>query len=57
MGDMLDEMMSNELHARNCQVPLQRLGEGWYLFGTRRIFARIVMGKLTVRVGGGWMSV
>lgn len=31
-----------------------RLGEGWYLFGTRRVFARIVSGKLVLRVAGGW---
>jgi len=41
----------------HCTVPLERLGDGWYIFGTRRIFARIAAGKLAVRVGGGWMSI
>jgi hypothetical protein len=25
-----------------CQVPIKRLGNGYYLFGTRKIFAKIM---------------
>ena len=38
-------------------VPLQRLGEGQYMFGSRKIFAKIMNDKLVVRVGGGYMRI
>jgi len=56
-GDMLDEMLGRYINEANCQVPIKKLGDGWYLFGTRRIFARIQVGKLIIRVGGGWMKI
>jgi hypothetical protein len=37
-------------------VPIRRLGDGFYLFGTRKIFAKVLNNKLVVRVGGGFMS-
>lgn len=37
-------------------VPIRRLGEGFYLFGTRKIYAKVLNNKLVVRVGGGFMS-
>ena len=37
-------------------VPIRRIGEGFYLFGTRNIFAKVLNNKLVVRVGGGFMS-
>ena len=37
-------------------VPIRRIGEGFYLFGTRKIFAKVLNNKLVVRVGGGFMS-
>ena len=37
-------------------VPVRRLGDGFYLFGTREILARVLNNKLGVRVGGGFMS-
>jgi hypothetical protein len=38
-------------------VPIKRLGNGYYLFGTRKIFAKIMNGKLVIRVGGGYMII
>ena len=35
---------------------MRRLGEGFYLFGTRKIYAKVLNNKLVVRVGGGFMS-
>ena len=35
-------------------VPIRRIGEGFYLFGTRKIFAKVLNNKLVVRVGGGY---
>ena len=37
-------------------VPIRRIGEGFYLFGTRKIFAKVLNNKLVVRVGGEFMS-
>lgn len=54
-GDEVDEMLA--LYMQNCPVPVKRLGGGFYLFGTRKIFAKIMNGKLVVRVGGGYMFI
>ena len=35
---------------------MKRLGPGKYLFGTKSIMAKIINGKLVIRVGGGYMS-
>jgi hypothetical protein len=37
-------------------VPIKRLGEGFYMFGTRKIYAKVLNYKLVVRVGGGFSS-
>ena len=37
-------------------VPIRRLGGGFYLFGTRKIYAKVLNMKLVVRVGGGFMN-
>jgi Tfp pilus assembly protein PilN len=54
-GDEVDEMLA--LYMKDCPVPVKRLGNGFYLFGTRKIFAKIMNGKLVVRVGGGYMFI
>jgi hypothetical protein len=35
---------------------VKRLGPGKYLFGSKNIMAKIINGKLVIRVGGGYMS-
>jgi chromosome segregation ATPase len=54
-GDEVDEMLAKYLI--DCPVPVKRLGGGFYLFGTRKIYAKIMNGKLVVRVGGGYMMI
>uniref|UniRef100_A0A7S3FSI4 GAR domain-containing protein n=1 Tax=Strombidium rassoulzadegani TaxID=1082188 RepID=A0A7S3FSI4_9SPIT len=56
-GDMLDQMLSHYINQANCPVPIRKLGNGFYLFGTKRIFAKILNGKLVIRVGGGFMII
>lgn len=56
-GDSVDEMLAQFLSIANCRVPVIRLGGGFYLFGTRKIYAKIMNGKLVVRVGGGYMVI
>lgn len=41
----------------SCPVPIKRLGNGYYMFGTKKIFAKIMNGKLVIRVGGGFMVI
>jgi TfoX/Sxy family transcriptional regulator of competence genes len=41
----------------NCPVPIKRLGGGYYLFGTKKIYAKILNGRLVIRVGGGYMVI
>ena len=56
-GDMLDQMLNHYINLANCPVPIRKLGNGFYLFGTKKIFAKILNGKLVIRVGGGFMVI
>jgi hypothetical protein len=56
-GDAVDEQLAKYINMMQCQVPIKRLGNGYYLFGTRKIFAKIMNGKLVIRVGGGYMII
>lgn len=38
-------------------MPIRKLGDGYYLFGTRKIFAKILNGRLIIRVGGGFVVI
>ena len=38
-------------------MPINRVGNGVYMFGNRRIKATMQGGKLVIRVGGGFMVV
>lgn len=55
-GDLVDEMLAKYINSMEISVPIRRLGDGFYLFGTRRIYAKVMNSKLVVRVGGGYMS-
>ena len=39
------------------RVPIHRIKEKQYLFGTKKISAQIINKKLMIRVGGGFMSI
>ena len=54
-GDLVDEMLAK--YIQDCPVPVKRLGGGFYLFGTKKIYAKIMNGKLVIRVGGGYMVI
>jgi len=56
-GDDVDMLLAEAFQQFDCDVPLTRLGGGFYLFGTRKIYAKINRGKLIVRVGGGYMAI
>ena len=56
-GDLVDEMLARYINIANCPVPIKRLGGGFYLFGLKKIYAKIMNGKLVIRVGGGYMTI
>ena len=56
-GDRVDELMAHYLNEFHLDVPIQRLGDGNYMFGTRKIYAKIMNDKLVIRVGGGFMLI
>ena len=53
----MDEMLAQYINLKNCPVPVKRLGGGFYLFGLKKIYAKIMNGKLVIRVGGGYMII
>ena len=55
--DDVDAMLAEFIDIAGCPVPIKRLGGGYYYFGTKKIFAKIMNGKLVIRVGGGYMSI
>lgn len=56
-GDIIDELIAKYFNSLPKPMPVKRLGDGFYIFGTRKIFVKLVAGKLVVRVGGGFMSI
>ena len=54
---MVDELIAKYINDMQCPLPVKRLGDGYYLFGTKKIYAKIMNGKLVIRVGGGYMSI
>jgi hypothetical protein len=56
-GDEIDQMLADFLASFDCSVPIKKIGDGYYMFGTRKIYAKIMNGKLVIRVGGGYMII
>ncbi len=56
-GDPVDEMMAKYLNECEYYVPVKRQAEGQYMYGSKKIFAKIMNGKLIIRVGGGYMLI
>lgn len=56
-GDLVDEIMAKHFNGMQYALPIKRLGDGFYMFGTRKIYAKLMQGKVVVRVGGGFMSI
>jgi Growth-Arrest-Specific Protein 2 Domain len=53
-GDPVDEMMAMYINQCPFFVPIERLSEGNYFLGAKKIFAKIMNNKLIIRVGGGF---
>ena len=50
-------MLAHFVNTHNVYVPIKRLEEKVYLFGTKKIQCQIINGVLMIRVGGGYMSI
>lgn len=48
-------MMAKYLNEIDFHVPVERISEGNYILGSKKIYAKIMNGKLVIRVGGGFM--
>lgn len=55
-GDEVDEMFAAYINKNKLAIPVKRIDGGKYVFGSRNIMAKIINGKLVIRVGGGYMS-
>eukprot|EP01022_Parablepharisma_sp_SALTPOND_P036607 TRINITY_DN999_c0_g1_i13.p1 TRINITY_DN999_c0_g1~~TRINITY_DN999_c0_g1_i13.p1 ORF type:complete len:945 (+),score=193.94 TRINITY_DN999_c0_g1_i13:2164-4998(+) len=55
--DTVDQMLVQHMNKARCPVTLRKLGQGEYIFGTRKILAKIHNGKLAIRVGGGYLLI
>jgi hypothetical protein len=53
----VDALLADWLNNNACPVPIKRIGNGYYMFGTKKIFAKVINGKLVIRVGGGYMGI
>lgn len=38
-------------------LDIKRLGGGFYMCGDKKIYCKVMNGKLVVRVGGGYVSI
>ncbi len=50
-------MLAEILNRLGINLAIKRLGGGYYMFGTKKIYCKIINGKLVVRVGGGYMGI
>jgi chromosome segregation ATPase len=55
-GDIVDELLAQYINSMEFYLPIRRLGDGYYLFGTKKIYAKVLNNQLVVRVGGGYMN-
>ncbi|TNV73355.1 hypothetical protein FGO68_gene11072 [Halteria grandinella] len=56
-GDKVDELFAEYINRIGCPVPVKRLADAQYMFGTKKISAKIINGRLVIRVGGGYMGI
>jgi hypothetical protein len=53
---VVDEMLARYIDMSRIDLPISRIGNGNYMFGSKKIFAKVMNNKLVVRVGGGYMN-
>lgn len=55
-GDVVDEMFAGHLNKAKLEIEVQRISASNYMFGTKKILAKIINDRLVIRVGGGYMN-
>ena len=53
-GDEADMLLAEFLQEQDGHLEVVRIGPGKYMFGSKKISAKVMNGKLFVRVGGGY---
>ena len=56
-GDQVDQMLAMYINQTGIQLPITRLGQGFYMFGSRKIYGKIMNNKLIVKTGGGFLGI
>jgi hypothetical protein len=56
MGDLVDESLGALINEAECRLPIKRLDEGWYLFGTIKIYIKMIGGRLMAKSGGAYIG-
>ena len=54
--DQVDQLLARYINEFQISLPIRKDRPGWYVFGTKKINAKVLNNKLVVRVGGGYMS-
>lgn len=52
----MDELLARYINEFQIDVPVRKDKPGFYVFGTKKINAKVMNNKLVVRVGGGHMT-
>lgn len=57
-GDYIDVALGEQLNDRDgdLQIPFVRIRQGQYTFGTRKVIVSLERDKITVKVGGGFLT-
>ena len=58
LDDEVDKLMADYINnTQRTDLEVSRVGQGQYLFGSKKIHCKILNGKLVVRIGGGYTSI
>ena len=55
--DDIDRMIMGYMKGKDLPIKFKRISEGSYVFGTRKVSAKIMNNRLVIRVGGGYMNI
>lgn len=57
-GDKIDEAIADAVNSCEYDVPLKRIQDGQYTYGTKKIVAKLAQNnKLLIKVGGGFLLI
>ena len=54
-ADEIDQKINEIMNKTRIPIRFIRIGEGAYVFGSRKVHVKIINGKLAIRCGGGYM--